>query len=100
MTTNIEEHQRKRTLDALERRFALAEAELLQHQYKGKNKRPLENKAKVTTSITNSSVHPIPTNCASAVPPTNPLPKKGYIFLTLYTVILYEFMSILKLTLK
>ncbi|XP_012082294.1 ribonuclease P protein subunit p29 isoform X2 [Jatropha curcas] len=54
-TKTVAEDQRKRTLDALERRFAVAKAELLQQQKKSQKQRPNDEASKENNNITSSS---------------------------------------------
>lgn len=77
MTTDtMVQDQKKRTLDALERRFALAEAEVRQQQQKNK-KRPYEEKDRTKHDVNSPSVHPAH---ASVMPSSNTSFKKGYLF--------------------
>ncbi|CAL5422442.1 unnamed protein product [Camellia sinensis] len=63
--------QKKRTLDALQRRFALAEAELHLQQQKNK-KRPHEENKGTTHNVNSSSA-----NVTDALPSSNASSKKG-----------------------
>ncbi|KAI7997089.1 Ribonuclease P protein subunit p29 [Camellia lanceoleosa] len=72
MTTGTTlQDQKKRTLDALQRRFALAEAELHLQQQKNK-KRPHEENKGTTHNMNSSSA-----NVTDAVPSSNASSKKG-----------------------
>ncbi|KAL3819563.1 hypothetical protein ACJIZ3_005468 [Penstemon smallii] len=67
------EDQRKRTLEALERRFAQAEAEIRTQQQKSK-KRPVQDKDKLASTIESS-----PANTATKKPFPNTSSRKGNI---------------------
>ncbi|THG23211.1 hypothetical protein TEA_027567 [Camellia sinensis var. sinensis] len=72
MTTGTTlQDQKKRTLDALQRRFALAEAELHLQQQKNK-KRPHEENKGTTHNVNSSSA-----NVTDALPSSNASSKKG-----------------------
>ncbi|KAL7170058.1 hypothetical protein ACSBR2_034995 [Camellia fascicularis] len=72
MTTGTTlQDQKKRTLDALQRRFALAEAELHLQQQKNK-KRPHEENKGTTHNVNSSSA-----NVTNALPSSNASSKKG-----------------------
>ncbi|GFY93353.1 ribonuclease P family protein [Actinidia rufa] len=73
--------QKKRTLDALQRRFALAESELRVQQQQNK-KRPLEGNKRVTHSVNSSS--PDVTDALSTLP-SNVSSKKGNFSFSGYT---------------
>ncbi|KAM7526246.1 hypothetical protein LguiA_016148 [Lonicera macranthoides] len=68
MTTDtMVQDQKKRTMDALERRFALAEAEVRQQQQKNK-KRPYKERDRTKHDVNPPSVHPAR---ASVMPSSN-----------------------------
>lgn len=77
MTTDpILQDQKKRTSDALQRRFALAEAELRVQQQKNK-KRPHEENKEVTLDVISSSAD---VTDALLKPSSNASSKKGFLF--------------------
>lgn len=77
------EQQKKRTMEALERRFAQAKAEIHHQQHKNKKitvtttKTPAENNIELTSHGINSSPSPLKSIATSSAPSS----KKGFVFI-------------------